>query len=187
MPNTVPTRVPSGPRPASGARRGPRRWSRAVAAGVLALGLATGVSACGFGAQTLQPYTPAAGVNVDVPEDARMPLVNVRDLRIISQAEGSGFLSATLVASDVDQLVSVSGQTFGPDGQPTGPLGIELAQPVDLGPAQNPLVLADQQPRLAATGDGVVPGLTAEVTLTFASAGEATLTIPITNAEDLTG
>ena len=71
----------------------PRRTrSRGLLAALLvSLGLLLPVGACGIDAQTLQPYTPAEGVNVDVgdPADARS-VVHVRNLLIISKAPGSG-------------------------------------------------------------------------------------------------
>ena len=61
------------------------------------------VGACGTDAQTLRPYTPAEGVNVDVgdPSDAQS-VVHVRNLLIISKAPGSGVLSASLVTDGRD-------------------------------------------------------------------------------------
>jgi hypothetical protein len=74
--------IPSPPRRAAGALLG-------LLAG-LAL-LAT--SGCGFDAQTLQPYTPAMGVNADVGADRG---IHVRNLLIVSRERGQGFVSASL-------------------------------------------------------------------------------------------
>ena len=85
-------------RPAAGAVRG--CWRLLAALGLLLVG-----GACGTDAQTLRPYTPAEGVNVDVgdPADAQN-VVHVRNLLIISKAPGSGILSASLVTDGRDEL-----------------------------------------------------------------------------------
>ena len=52
-----------------GLSRGPLGL-RALAALLLSLGLLLVAAACGIDAQTLRPYTPAEGINVDVGDPA---------------------------------------------------------------------------------------------------------------------
>ncbi|WP_454227400.1 hypothetical protein [Propioniciclava flava] len=63
------------------------------------------LSGCGFNAQTLQPYTPAEGVNTQIGD------VKVRNLVVVSDDEGHGYLSASLVSPKNTALVSVAGQS----------------------------------------------------------------------------
>src|ERR671916_1499627 len=80
----------------SGSVRGVR--VRGLLASLGALGLLVGLGACGTDAQTLKPYTPAEGVNVDVGNSANLQeVVHVRNLLIICKAPGSGILSASIV------------------------------------------------------------------------------------------
>lgn len=157
-----------------------RRPGRGLAAATLALGLTAGVGGCGFDAQTLQVYTPAEGVNIDV---ATVPGVGptpvVRNLLIISRAEGQGFLSAGLAVEQPDQLVGVTGVPIGTDGQRGAPLQVTLDGDYALDPADGLVVLTTDRPVISVEGEGVVGGLTAELTLTFREGGEATVVVPV--------
>ena len=76
----------------SGSTRGVR--GRGLLALLAALGLVLVVGACGTDAQTLRPYTPAEGVNVDVGDPSQVKsVVHVRNLLVIRQwmiTEGPG-------------------------------------------------------------------------------------------------
>ena len=115
----------------SGSTRGVR--GRGLLALLAALGLVLAVGACGTDAQTLRPYTPAEGVNVDVgdPADAQN-VVHVRNLLIISKAPGSGVLSASLVTDGRDELTGVTGFAIKLDGSEGAPLTVDLSNTVSI-------------------------------------------------------
>src|SRR3712207_4267109 len=76
----------------SGSTRGVR--ARGLAGLLAVLGLLLAVGGCGTDAQTLKPYTPAEGVNLDVGNSYDLErVVHVRNLMIISKQPGSGVLS----------------------------------------------------------------------------------------------
>lgn len=67
------------------------------------LGATLALSGCGFGAQTLQTYTPAHGVNVD---DGG---VKVRNLLVVADERGQGVLSGAFATDVDDTLTRVAG------------------------------------------------------------------------------
>ena len=89
------------------------RVHRSLVATMLGLALLTLVSACGMEAQTMQPYTPAEGVNFNVGPTGKS--VQVRNLMILSREDGVGYLSASIVAQERDALTAVAGRPFKPD------------------------------------------------------------------------
>jgi ABC-type uncharacterized transport system auxiliary subunit len=92
-------------------RRGARVLIAAAASALL-------LSGCGFSAQTLQPYTPAEGVNTQIGD------VKVRNLVLVSNEEGNGYVSASLVSPTRDTLVTVSGNPVKLDGSAGAPLTV---------------------------------------------------------------
>lgn len=170
---------------AARAARRPGRLPRALATAACAAGLLLGASGCGFEAQTLQPYTPAEGVNIDVATEPGIgPVVMVRGLMIISDTDGQGFLSAALVVERSDTLVDVSGVPIGPDGAQGPPLTVTVPDGLTLEPAEGAVVLVDDRTVVTVEGEGLVAGLTAELTLSFAEAGDVTLIVPIVELDD---
>ncbi|MET0692590.1 MAG: hypothetical protein ABWX96_14955 [Propionibacteriaceae bacterium] len=147
------------------------RLSRLGAAVVFSLTLVLTVSACGMDVQTNQPYTPAEGVNFDVGD------VHVRNLMILSKADGSGILSGSLVSVERDALVSVAGVPITVNGTDGTALKVTIPDPVALG--NSVLVVLTQRPFITVDSDELVPGLTARLVLTFSSAGESTVIVPI--------
>lgn len=157
-----------------------RRLARAGAAIILTAAL-TATAGCGFDVQTNQPYTPAEGINVDV--GPRQQAVAVRNLVIVSKEPGSGYVSASLTAAaHTDALQRITGRAYTRDGQPGAPLTVNQPGPVQV-PAGSLVVLTDQ-PLIEVTSADLEPGLEAEVTLTFATAGETTMRIPVVSADD---
>jgi hypothetical protein len=145
------------------------------------LGLLLGLGACGTDAQTLKPYTPAEGVNLDVgnPTDYE-EVVHVRKLLIISREPGSGILSASIVTDGRDQLTEVSGFAIKSDGTQGAPLTVKLTNTVSI--ANRAQVVLTDSPISVESAD-LVPGLTASITLTFANAGEATVIAPVVDGK----
>jgi hypothetical protein len=152
-----------------------RRALAAGGAGLAALALAS----CGFDAQTNKAYTPSEGVNADVGTYQTEPAVKVRNLMILSRAEGSGFLSASLTAATTGEaLTSASATALNADGSDGAALTVKLPDPVSLG--SNLVVLTD---RAAITVTGAMtPGYTARITLSFSKAGQLTIVAPIVDA-----
>jgi hypothetical protein len=165
--------VRENPNPAS------RGWSstvRLVAALLLALGVAL-TAGCGTEAQTLRPYTPAEGINLDIGGDRG---VKVRNLLILSRAKGEGILSGTLIAADRDQLTAVSGKAIKSDGSDGAPITASIPSSVSLGNGVR-VVLTDG-PLITVKSADLEPGLTAEITLAFTTAGSATFRVPVVDA-----
>lgn len=132
-------------------------------------------AACGTDAQTLRPYTPTEGINFDVG-DQTMPdsVVHVRNLLVLSRSPGTGIVSASLVTSGRDTLVSVTGVPIKSDSTEGTPYTAKLSGPVLLtNNAQ--VVLTDEQPLVTITGaEGLAAGLLTNITLQFGKAGSFT-------------
>ncbi|MBA3529652.1 MAG: hypothetical protein H0T91_10175 [Propionibacteriaceae bacterium] len=124
--------------------------------------------------QTNRPYTPAEGVNLDVGA------VNIRNLLVLTRTEGQGFLSASLLSSDRDALVAVSGTPIKADGSEGAAFKATVPDPVALGNGQ--LVVLTQRNLITISSADLKPGLTARLVLQFSTAGEATVLVPIVDA-----
>ncbi|MDQ5855178.1 MAG: hypothetical protein M3302_02415 [Actinomycetota bacterium] len=150
---------------------------------LLAMGVLLTGGACGTDAQTLRPYTPAEGVNFDVgdPADFRN-VVHVRNLLIISRQPGQGVLSATLITDGRDQLTEVTGNAIMVDGSPGAPFTARLTNTVSFANGA-PLILTDGTP-IAVNSPDLVAGLTANVTLRFRNAGEASAVVPVVDGNE---
>lgn len=151
-----------------------RRGARVL---IAAMGTALLLSGCGFGAQTLQPYTPAEGVNAQVGD------VKVRNLVVISDDSGEGYVSASLVSPTNDTLVKVSGHPILLDGTPGTPLTVQGGTPVAL-TANRLAVLTEPTATLRVTSPDLQPGLIASVTLEFASGAHDAIQAPVLSPED---
>ena len=147
---------------------------RTGVAWVLATCLVVAGAGCGMNAQTLQPYTPAEGVNVDVGGQGE---VQVRNLMILTRTPGEGFLSATLTATQPDTLTRVSGTAAKADGSDGAPLAVTLAGPVQIEPGR-PVVLTDQ-PFITVRSPDLKAGLKATLVLRFGTAGEVSIQVPV--------
>ncbi len=157
-----------------------RRVARALIAGVSAALLLTG---CGFDAQTLQQYTPAHGVNVDVTAGENNRQLKVRNLLIVSDDKGQGIVSASIVSPVADSLVAVSGAPLKDDGTLGSALTATTAGEITLKPDQL-VVLTTPEPAVRVSSPDLRPGLTADVTLTFASGRTAQAIVPVMSYED---
>lgn len=157
----------------------PRRLARAGAAAILAATL-TLAAGCGFDVQTNQPYTPAEGINANV--GSRSEPVGVRNLLIVSKEPGKGFVSASLTATKNDTLQRITGRAYLADGSAGTPLTATLPGPVTLSPGT--LTVLTSERLIEVTGTDLRAGLEAELTLTFATAGEVTVRVPVVSADD---
>lgn len=136
------------------------------------------LTSCGLDAQTLQPYTPALGINVNVGADHQ---VKVRNLMLITDEGGRGVVSATVYAERPDALTTLSGAVDAMDGDGQ-PLTAFLPAPVTV-PRFSHVILTDLDVPLTLTGPGLRPGLAAEVTLGFRDAGSVTVIVPIMSTD----
>jgi hypothetical protein len=162
---------------------GPVRRLRSAAAALVALGLLLVTAACGDDAQTLQPYTPAEGINVDVGDPANFSqVVHVRNLLIISRAVGQGVVSATIVTDGRDELTALTGVPIKVDGTDGAPFTATLSQTVSFGNGAQ-IVLTDR-PLITVTSPDLVPGQSSRVTMQFENAGEVTVIVPIVDGNE---
>jgi hypothetical protein len=150
---------------------------------LVALGLLLVTAACGKDAQTLRPYTPAEGINIDVGDPAMVrQVVSVRNLLIISRTEGQGVVSATIVTDDRDELTALTGAPIKADGTEGAPFTATLSQTVSFGNGAQ-IVLTDR-PLITVTSPDLVAGRSASVTMQFKNAGEATVLVPIVDGNE---
>ncbi|MDO5534323.1 MAG: hypothetical protein Q4F65_06705 [Propionibacteriaceae bacterium] len=156
-----------------------RRAATIVAAGIGASLLLTG---CGFDMQTLQAYTPAHGVSIDVTAGENSRQLKVRNLLIVADDQGEGILSASIVSPVDDELVRVEGAAHTMDNQVGSPLTV-TGSPVEL-TANRLAVLTDPTAAFTVSSPDLQPGLTVDLKLTFASGLEASAIAPVMSAED---
>lgn len=162
-----------------------RQSPRILAAAAIAV-LALGLSSCAT-PQTLKPYTPAEGVQADVPRTDASPGVNqvplkIRNLMIVAKPDANtGFVSGAFIApvDHADRLISIEGRTFTAANVADGPI-----QPIQANlplPAGQLVRLTSGAP-LQVTATQLKPGLLAELTLTFQGSEPQTLMVPIIDA-----
>lgn len=146
---------------------------------LIVLGLLFVSAACGMDVQTSQPYTPADGVNTDVPPSGGDPnaVVHVRNLVIISHTKGEGILAGSLVCNNRDSLTAVTGTATKVDGSTGAPFTGEITDTVSL--ANGTLVVLTDRALITLSSADLEAGLDASVTLKFANAGEITLRVPV--------
>lgn len=148
-------------------------------AGVLIAGIGSALllTGCGFNAQTLQPYTPAEGVN------AQVGTVKVRNLVLVSDESGKGYVSASLVSSVNDALVKVSGAPVLLSGAAGAPLTVSGGTPVAL-TANTMAVLTEPTAKVEVSSPDLRPGLLASVTLEFSSGSRETIQTPVLSVKN---
>jgi hypothetical protein len=147
---------------------------RSIAAAAVLL-TAPALSACGinFAAQTDQDYNPAVGVN------DRTGMVDVLNALIVSGADGSGTVVATLVNNDqqnADSLRGVAGA-----GDDSG-LTASTGGTTDI-PAGGLLNLAEDG-RVSIRGEGITPGSFVEITFSFERGKAVTMKVPVVSSSD---
>lgn len=156
------------------AGRAARRGARALVAWLLSCSLVGLVAACGFNAATNQPYTPSDGTNADIGTDGTL---KVRNLVIISRADGQGIVSASVIANAEDQLTGVTVAPFLADGTDGPPAAAGLAAPLQLGGGS--LTILTQGPLITVQAPELTAGLDALVIMQFANAGSVPLRAPV--------
>lgn len=159
----------------NGPTRRRRRRSRIRRLGtVLGAAALLATTACGFGVQTNQPYTPAVGVNGDYGPSSAL---KIRDLKILSAAPGQGFLSGSMTSSQPETLTGVQAIPVKPDGSRGAPVTATVASPVKLEPGV--LVVLTDQPLIRIDGPDLLAGLEAQLDLQFSQVGKVTLITPV--------
>ena len=156
-----------------------RRAARTIVAGV---GVSLLLTGCGFNAQTLQPYTPAHGVNVDVPsgEDGRQ--LKVRNLLLVSDDAGQGVVSASIVSPVADSLVKIEGAAHKVDNTPGSPLTVS-GGPVEILPNRMAVLTDGDVKGFTVSGADLQPGLTADLVLTFESGAQVKAIAPVMSSD----
>jgi hypothetical protein len=150
------------------------RVVRLGAALLLTLGLLLSSAACGMNVQTLNPYTPAEGVNFDLGS------IHLRNVMVLSRTDGEGYLSASLVSDAPDALLSVTGTVMKADGSDGTPLTVTLPDPVALG--NNNMVVLTDRPLITVKSADLQAGLVAKLVFQFSKAGQVTTNAPIVDA-----
>ena len=178
----------------SRAPRVPARARRAAAVVVVLTVAVTGLAGCraGFDAPTLEQYTQAEGINLDLADGQVVEqghgLVKVRNLMVVVGADsaslaGSLFASPSAEPYDVadttpvlDTLQSISGKALSADGSAGGSLTVALPRPITV-EVEQPVRLEDEGVTVA--GASLTPGVDAELTLTFKDNGKVTTRVPV--------
>ena len=158
-----------------------RRRRRAVSMFVAGVGASLLLSGCGFGMQTLQPYTPAHGVNVDVAAGEQGRQLKVRNLLVVSDTEGQGIVSGSIVSPVADRLVSIEGVAHKADNTLGAPLTVS-GSPVELAP--NRMAVLTEGETFSVSSPDLQPGLVVDLTLTFESGASATAKAPVMSYDD---
>jgi hypothetical protein len=165
------------PHPEGATVRPPFTPPRSLARRLLVLLAAAAVlltSACGFDAQTLQPYTPAMGLNADVGADRS---IHVRNLLIVSRERGQGFVSASLLSDQPAALTSVSGTVFERDNTPGVPLTSNLKEPLPMRPGE--WAILTERPVVRVTSPILRPGAIVLLELRFDEGNALEIRVPV--------
>ena len=78
-------------------------------------------------------------------------------------------------------MTAVAGKPFTPDGTEGTPFTVTLPDPVGLSP--DVLVVLTDRPLIELKSPELIVGADAEVTLTFSTAGDLTIRVPIVDAD----
>jgi hypothetical protein len=142
-----------------------RTRRRAAAAAMLLA--ATGLTACGFGVQTNQPYQPAVGPN---QSEGRISVLGATVVVEGEETAQQGTLSTTIVNDDLSEGVALDSVTSDDEVQ------VELLEPIEIGP-QAGLDTSDTG-AVAVTGE-LTPGSYVPLTFTFDNGTEIALDVII--------
>lgn len=144
-----------------------RTRRRAAAAAMLLA--ATGLTACGFGVQTNQPYQPAVGPN---QSEGRLSVLGATVVVQGEETAQEGTLSTNIVNDDLSEGVSLDSVTSDDD------VTVELLEPVEIGP-QAGLDLSDTGAVLV-SGE-LTPGTYVNLTFVFDNGTEIPIDVPVVN------
>lgn len=150
--------------------------TRALAA--VAAALVLGVAGCGT-PQTLIPYNQAEGVTMSHEVNGSTVPLKLGNLLVVNTGEGEGFVAGTIVSPVTDTLIEIGGaplMSIDEPGQPFDTTRTDLALPA------NTMTNLLQENVTVASPDLVV-GHTAELTLSFAKAGQVTLAVPVVDGD----
>jgi hypothetical protein len=126
------------------------------------------LSSCGFNQPTDRVYTPGVGVN------ERSGEVDVLNALVVSGAEGSGALVATLSNNDLEDsnaLTQVAGS--GEDSS----VRVALDETLEVRPGGS-LSVSDEN-EVPVEGEAITPGAFVELTFTFENAETVRLQVPV--------
>ena len=163
---------------------------------IVATASLVGLAGCrmGFDGATLTQYTQAEGVNIDIADGRSVEQgqgsIKVRNLMIIAGPDGADARVAGVIygapstkpaevataGPTVDTLQSLTGRALKPNGDAGGTLTVSLPEPLPVA-VEQPVRLEDQN--VAVSGADLVPGVDAELTLTFRDNGRVTARVPV--------
>jgi hypothetical protein len=149
----------------------------AIVGSLLALTALTGCQA-GQKAATAQPYNPVDGRNVNVPDGAvyPSPYMAVRDAIVVSDGDNAA-LVFTLVNNSHEDDALESATLQGKNViLPGGPIGVPIGQAVNVG--------SDGGAVAGVLGLKVPPGHWADLSLSFAKAGQADFQVLVVPPDD---
>ncbi|GAB3991679.1 hypothetical protein [Nocardioides marmoraquaticus] len=146
----------------------PSRTRRRAAAASMLLA-ASGLTACGFGVQTNQPYQPAVGPN---QSEGRISVLGTTVVVEGEETAQQGTLSTNIVNDDLSEGVALDSVTSDDDVQ------VELLEPIEVGP-QAGLDLSDTGAVLV-TGE-LTPGAYVALTFVFDNGTEIPIDVPVVN------
>lgn len=153
-----------------------------VSAAMVAVGLVAGSAACGYDPAKKSEPPPAqdtaiqaTGVNFNVGSGSDVTMI--RNLMIVSEQQGRGFLSGSIQASNDDRLKKVSGTVITDGGKEGEAIKVTVTKPVTLDGGS--LVVLTDRPAIKLRSPDLRAGLTAKLRLSFASADSKKVEVPI--------
>ncbi|ACY96294.1 MULTISPECIES: copper chaperone PCu(A)C [Thermomonospora] len=170
--------------------RNSRRVFALTVAGAIALAPVLSGCAAGHTPQTAMPTQLTEGVNVSVPQDAKVAQIDIRNMFVLGPAPGSTAaagsavpLYATLinqVQGKADRLVEVSSPAFRQAQIAGGGIALPAAGP-EGGTAVRLIAEGQQMPPVVLQGltSPLIGGETIRLTLRFEQAGSITVPVPV--------
>lgn len=128
------------------------------------------LGACGSGHQTDQVYQPGVGVN------DRAGTVDVLGAVVVSGTDGSGTFVASLVNKDTEEPITLTSVT-GDSG-----LQVQLVSPVEV--EQGSLVNLAEMGAVSVSGESIVAGGFARLTLTFDNGQKTEVNAPLVDRNE---
>ncbi len=146
------------------------RPTRAVRTRLAAAGLAiaaVSLTGCATIPAISEQYTPGVGTNV-TQQDAMLRAL------VIVVKDGQGVLTGAALSSVGDSITAISIKALDQNDAPAGDVKVSTSSiqlPTD--------TLVQLAPQVQVSSPQLVPGLMAELKVTFAKAGETTLLVPV--------
>lgn len=151
----------------------PRRTlSVRLAASAVVIG-ALAMTGCTTIPEISEPYTPGAGAN------ASQQGADLRSLVIVTDGSGKAVLTGAGLSYAGDAIIAIGVQALDANATPAGQVAVE-GTPVKLPPG----VLVQLGTQVGLTSPKLVPGLLAQVSVTFSKAGMVSVKVPVYSTEN---